>query len=64
MIFPMLHLSNNLKEKKRKRKIDLAILPSHDTLSFNAKKIDLKRPAYLMKLVMLLLVRSLPLGWV
>jgi len=30
MIFPMLHLSNNLKEKKRNINIDLAILPSHD----------------------------------
>jgi len=34
VIFPTLHLSNNLKEKKRKRKrninIDLAVLPSHD----------------------------------
>jgi len=29
----MLHLSNNLKEKKRKRNIniDLAVLPSHDS---------------------------------
>jgi len=35
MIFPMLYLSNNLKEKKRKRNInnDLAVLPSHDTWS-------------------------------
>ena len=35
VIFPTLHLSNNLKEKERKRKrninIDLAILPSHDS---------------------------------
>jgi len=34
VIFPMLHLSNNLKEKKRKKKrninIDLAVLPSHN----------------------------------
>ena len=30
MIFPTLHLSNNLKEKKRNINIDLAILPSHD----------------------------------
>jgi len=30
MIFLMLHLSNNLKEKKRNINIDLAILPSHD----------------------------------
>jgi len=27
----MLHLSNNLKEKKRNINIDLAVLPSHDT---------------------------------
>jgi len=34
MIFSALHLSNNLKEKKRKRNInnDLAVLPSYDTL--------------------------------
>jgi len=34
MIFPALHLSNNLKEKKRKRNINnnLAILPSYDTV--------------------------------
>jgi len=35
MIFPTLYLSNNLEEKKRKRKkninIDLAVLPSHNT---------------------------------
>jgi len=41
MIFPVLHLSNNLKEKKRKRNInnDLAILPSHDKklMSFTLK---------------------------
>ena len=30
IIFPMLHLSNNLKDKKRNINIDLAILPSHD----------------------------------
>jgi len=30
MIFSMLHLSNNLKKKKRKINIDLAVLPSHD----------------------------------
>ena len=32
VIFPTLYLSNNLKEKKRKRNInnDLAVLPSHD----------------------------------
>ena len=37
MIFPVLHLSNNLKEKKRKRNInnDLAILPSHDKFPFD-----------------------------
>jgi len=32
----MLHLSNNLKEKKRKKRninIDLAALPSHDKLA-------------------------------
>jgi len=27
----MLHLSNNLKEKKRNINIDLAVLPSHDS---------------------------------
>jgi len=35
MIFPMLYLSNNLKEKKEKKEIlnnNLAILPSHDNL--------------------------------
>jgi len=34
MIFPTLHLSNNLKEKKKKRNIniDLAVLPSHNTM--------------------------------
>jgi len=30
VIFPTLHLSNNLKEKKRNINIDLAVLPSHD----------------------------------
>jgi len=30
VIFPTLHLSNNLKEKKRNINIDLAILPNHD----------------------------------
>jgi len=29
----MLHLSNNLKEKKRNINIDLAILPSHNTVA-------------------------------
>jgi len=33
VIFPILHLSNNLKEKKRNINIDLAILPSHDRYS-------------------------------
>ena len=33
VIFPILHLSNNLKEKKRNINIDLVILPSHNTLS-------------------------------
>jgi len=36
MIFPMLYLSNNLKEKKKKKKKninnDLAVLPSYDIL--------------------------------
>ena len=34
VIFSALYLSNNLKEKKRKRNInnDLAVLPSYDTL--------------------------------
>ena len=30
MIFPILHLSNNLKEKKRNINIDLAVLPSYN----------------------------------
>jgi len=30
VIFPILHLSNNLKKKKRNINIDLAVLPSHD----------------------------------
>jgi len=30
VIFPILHLSNNLKEKKRNINNDLAVLPSHD----------------------------------
>ena len=38
MIFPMLHLSNNLKEKKRNINIDLAVLPSHDTLLYSKSK--------------------------
>jgi len=33
VIFPILHLSNNLKEKKKNINIDLAILPSHDRYS-------------------------------
>jgi len=37
MIFSMLHLSNNLKEKKKKRNIniDLAVLPSHNNLQLH-----------------------------
>jgi len=31
MIFPILHLSNNLKEKKRNINIDLTVLLSHDS---------------------------------
>ena len=37
VIFPTLHLSNNLKKKKKKKKrnmnIDLAVLPSHDSMT-------------------------------
>jgi len=36
MIFPMLHFSNNLKEKKRNINIDLAVLPSHDKLALRS----------------------------
>jgi len=32
MIFPTLHLSNNLKKKKRNININLAVLPSHDIM--------------------------------
>jgi len=44
MIFPMLHLSNNLKEKKKKRNIniDLAILPSYDKRVQEGPKAQIK----------------------
>jgi len=44
MIFPMLYLSNNLKEKKKKRNIniDLAILPSHDKRVQEGQKAQIK----------------------
>jgi len=42
MIFPTLHLSNNLKEKKRKRKRkinnNLAVLPSHDIMRYRRSR--------------------------
>jgi len=48
MIFPVLHLSNNLKEKKRKRNINnnLAVLPSHDKklMSFISKWMSVDFP--------------------
>jgi len=37
MVFPMLHLSNNLKEKKRNINIDLAVLLSHDSITHPMK---------------------------
>jgi len=52
VIFPILHLSNNLKEKKKKKRnidIDLAVLPSHDTwphsiISENSSLVRRKKP--------------------
>jgi len=49
----MLHLSNNLKEKKRNINIDLAVLPSHDNKRISRDKtlVEKKIPSQFRSLI-------------
>jgi len=53
VIFPILYLSNNLKEKKRNINIDLAVLPSHNNERISRDKtlVEKKIPSQFRSLI-------------